>query len=139
MFKIGSQEVQTSKFVNGGILEWTQVWVCDAPERHYFCIDLDLLTGIAHLFIGLGFVSGFPSTQREEIQVAHHLEQALRAVGIIPLSKLSNTQVWITLEPISDQLQFCLSVLIWMAVGTPGLAERRIHRSVPADLPEIDV
>ena len=40
---------------------------------------------------------------------------------------------------ITDQLQFCLCVLIRMTVGTPRLTGQRFYRSIPANSPEVDV
>ena len=65
MFGVGGQEAQAGKLVNSGILEQTELGVCNTFAGHYLHIHLDPLAGIGHLLVGLGFVSVFLSAWRE--------------------------------------------------------------------------
>ena len=40
---------------------------------------------------------------------------------------------------VMDQLQFCLGVLVWVAVGPSGLTGQGIYCSIPTSTPEIDI
>jgi len=143
LFRVGSQEAQTGKFINGGVLVQAELRVCNTPAGHYFHIHLDPLAGIGHLLIGLRTVDLFLAGRREKPLLAHNPEQALRAAGITtlpqPVPQLHHTKVWIAAAHIPDQLQLRLCVLVGMAVGTSGLTGQRLHRSIPAGFPEADI
>ena len=139
MFRVGSQETQASKLVNGSILEQAQLWVCNASAGYYFHIHLDPLTGIGHLLIRLGFIRFFLLGSREQPQLSHNPEQALRAAGIAPLPQpvpqFHHAQVWITAAHVPDQFQLCLCMLVGVTARPPGLTGQRFapfRPSVPS-------
>lgn len=45
----------------------------------------------------------------------------------------------ITTTHIPEQLQFCLVILVWMAMRVLGLTDQGLHTSAPARLPKIDI
>lgn len=59
LFRVGSEETQTGKLINGCVLEQAALWVCNTFAGHYLHIYLNTLSGIGHLFVRLGFVSLF--------------------------------------------------------------------------------
>ena len=143
LLRIGSQEAQTGKFINGGVLVQAELRVCNTPAGHYFHIHLNPLAGIGHLLIRFWLICLLLAGWREKSQFAHNPEQALRAAGIPPLPQpapqFHHTKVWIAAAHIPDQLQLRLCVLVGMAVGTSGLTGQRLHRSIPAGFPEVDI
>ena len=59
LLRVGSQEAQAGKLVNGSILVQAQFRVGDAAAGDYLHIHLNTLAGIGHLLVGLGFISCF--------------------------------------------------------------------------------
>ena len=143
LLRVGSQEAQTGKLINGGVLVQAELRVCNTSAGHYFHIHLDPLAGIGHLLVRFGFARLFLLSCGKQAQFPHDPEQALRASGIAtlaqPVPQLHHTKVWIAAAHIPDQLQLRLCVLVGMAVGASGLAGQGLHRSIPAGLPEVDV
>ena len=107
LFRVGRQEAQAGKLVNGSILVQAQFWVCNTASGDHFHIHLDALAGISHLLIGLGFISWFLLFGWEQTQRSHDPEQALRAAGVAPLPQtvpqFHHTQGWIAAAHIPDQ------------------------------------
>ena len=126
LLRISPQETQTGELVNSRILEQAKLLVCNTPAGHYLHIYLYPLPWVRHLLVRLGFVCVFLLGLREQSQLAHDPEQALRAAGIAPLPQavpqFHHAQFGITAAHIPDQLQFCLGVLVWMTMGPPGSA-----------------
>ena len=140
---IGGQEAQAGEFIYGSVLEQAQLRVCNTPAGYDFHIHLDPLAWIGHLLVGLGFVRLFLLCRWKHPQLPHHPEQALRTACITPqpqpMPQFHHAKAGISAAQIPDEFEFCFCVLIWMAVGTPGLTGQRARRSVPAGLPEVDV
>ena len=143
MLRISRQKAQTGKLVNGSVLEQAQLRVCDTTLRNDFYIHLNPLAGIGHLFVGLWLVRAFLLFTGKQPQFPHDPEQAFRTTGVTTLSQtvpqLHHAQRGIAAAHISDQLQFCLSVLVWVTMRTSGLTGQGLHTSVPATLPEVDI
>ena len=143
LLRVSGEEAQTSELVHGGILEQTQLRVCDALARYHLHIHLDSLAGIGHLFIGLGFVWFFLFRNREHPQLPHHPEQTLRAARVStltqPMPQLHHTEGRITTAHIINEFQFLFCMLVWVTVRTSGLAGQRFHTAVPAGFPEVDI
>lgn len=76
-------------------------------------------------------------------QFPHDPEQAFRTTGVTTQSQtvpqLHHAQRGIAAAHISDQLQFCLSVLAWVTMRPSGLAGQGLHTAVPTALPEVDI
>ena len=140
---IGGQEAQAGEFIYGSVLEQAQLRVCNTPAGYDFHIHLDPLAWIGHLLVGLGLIRWFFLSCRKHPQLPHHPEQALRTACITPqpqpMPQFHHAKAGISAAQIPDKFEFCFCVLIWMAVGTPGLTGHRARRSVPAGLPEVDV
>ena len=140
---IGGQEAQAGEFIYGSVLEQAQLRVCNTPAGYDFHIHLDPLAWIGHLLVGLGLIRWFFLSCRKHPQLPHHPEQALRTACITPqpqpMPQFHYAEAGISAAQIPDKFEFCFCVLIWMAVGTPGLTGHRARRSVPAGLPEVDV
>lgn len=143
LLRVGSQEAQACKLINGGVLEQAQLRVRNAPAGYYFHIHLNTLARISHLFVRLGFIRFFLLGSRKQAQLSHDPEQAFRAAGIAtfpqPVPQLHHTQIRVAATHIPDQFQLRLRMLVGMAVGTSGLTGQRCHTSIPAGLPEVDV
>ena len=126
---IGGQKAEPGKLVNSGVLEKTQLRICDTATRDDLHIHLDSLAGIGHLLIGLWSIGLFLLLFWKHTQLAHHAEQALRPAGIPPLPQtvpqFYQAQGRIVAAHIPDLLQLRFCVLVGMAVRTPGLAEAR--------------
>ena len=143
LLRIGSQESQAGKLINSGILKQAQFWVSNALAGHHLHVHLNTLTWIGHLLVRLWFIHFFLRSSRKQPKFAHDSEQALRAAGIAsqpqPVPQLHHAEVGIAAAHIPNQLQFCLRMLIWMAMGTSGLTGQGFHRAIPSSLPEVDV
>ena len=126
VLRVGSQEAQAGKLVNGSILVQAQFRVGDAASGDHLHIHLDALAGIGHLLVGLGFISWFLLFRREQAQLSHDPEQALRSAGVAPLPQtvpqFHHAEAGVPAAHVPDQLQLRFRVLVWMAVGPPGLA-----------------
>ena len=59
LLRIGGQEAELGKLVNGGVLEQAQLRVCDTAARDHFHIYLDPLSWMGHLLIVLGDIRLF--------------------------------------------------------------------------------
>ena len=82
LLRVGGQEAQAGKLVNGSILVQAQFRVCDTASGDHLHIHLDPLAGIGHLLIRLWFVGGSLFRLWEQPQLPHHTEQAFRAAGV---------------------------------------------------------
>ncbi len=131
------------EFVDGGILEQMQFRVNNTPVGYDFHIHLDSLAWIGHLLVRFGFICFFLLCRWEQPQLVHPPKQAFWAAGIAPQPQLvpqrRRAKIRIAATHIPDQLELCLCMLVGMAVGPPGLAGQRSHRSVPAGLSEVEV
>ena len=107
LLRVGSQEAQAGKLVNGSILVQAQFRVCNTASGNHLHIHLNTLSGIGHLLVGFGFISWFLLFRREQAQLSHDPEQALRAAGIATLPQtvpqLHHAQVGIAAAHIPDQ------------------------------------
>lgn len=119
---------------------------CSSKSAMYFrgtTFTSTSLPWIGHLLVGLGFVGVFLCILQEHPQLPHNPEQALRAAGIAPLPypvpQFYHSKGWITAAHVLDQLEFCLCVLIGMAVRPSGLTDQRTDHPVPAGLPEVNI
>ena len=81
LLRVGGQEAQAGKLVNGSILVQAQFRVCDTASGDHLHIHLDPLAGIGHLLIRLWFVGGSLFRLWEQPQLPHHTEQALFVGG----------------------------------------------------------
>ena len=103
-----------------------QFRVCDTASGDHLHIHLDALAGIGHLLVRLWFVGGSLFRLWEQPQLPHHTEQAFRAAGVAPLPQavpqFHHAEVGVPAAHVPDQLQLRFRVLVWMAVGPPGLA-----------------
>ena len=126
LLRVGSQEAQAGELIDGGVLVQAQLRVGDAAAGDHLHIHLDPLTWIGHLLVGLGFISWFLLFRREQAQLSHDPEQALRAAGVAALPQtvpqLHHAEAGVPAAHVPDQLQLRFRVLIGMAVGPPGLA-----------------
>ena len=106
-------------------------------------IHLNTLARVGHLLIGLWFVVGFWLRLWKHAQPAHDAEESFGAAGIAALTQavpqFHHAQFGITAAHIPDQFQFCLGVLVGVAVRPPGLAGQRFQSSIPTGFPEVDV
>ena len=140
---IGCKETQTSKFINGGILEQPKFRISDAAAGNHLHVHLDPLSRISHLLVGLGFIGWFLFSLRKQAQLSHHPEQAFRTAGVAaltqPVPQFHHAQLWVPAAHVPDQLQLRLCVLVGMAVGPSGLTGQRLRRSIPACFPKVDV
>ena len=140
---ISGQEAEPGELIYCGVLEQVQLRVGDAAAGNYLHIHLDTLAGVGHLLVRFRNVSFFLLFPGKHPQFSHHAEQALGPAGITTFlqatPKLQQTQVRIAAAHVPDQLQLRFCVLVWMAVGTPGLAGQGLHAPVPACLPEVDI
>ena len=139
LLRVGGQEAQAGELVNSGVLVQAEFRVCDTASGDHLHIHLDTLAGIGHLLVGLGLVSWFLLFRREQPQLSHDPEQALRAAGIAPLPQpvpqFHHAEAGVPAAHVPDQLQLRLCVLVGMAVGPPGLAGQGLrvsHPSVPS-------
>ena len=143
LFRVGGQEAQACELVNGCVLVQAQLRVSNAATGDHLHIHLDTLAGIGHLLVGLWPVGGFLLFRREQAQLSHDPEQALRAAGIAPLPQtvpqFHHAETGVPAAHVPDQLEFRFCVLVGMAVGPPGLAAQGFHGSIPASLPEVDI
>ena len=143
LLRVGCEETQASELVNGGILEQTQLRVCDASAGNHFHIHLNPLSRIGHQLIGLWFVWFLLFRNREHPQLTHHPEQTLRAARVStltqPMPQLHHTEGRITTAHIINEFQFLFCMLVWVTVRTSGLAGQRFHTAVPAGFPEVDI
>ena len=82
LLRVGGQEAQAGKLVNGSILVQAQFRVCDTASGDHPHIHLDPLAGISHLLVRLWFVGGSLFRLWEQPQLPHRTEQAFRAAGV---------------------------------------------------------
>lgn len=140
---ISTQDTIAGILVNCRVLEKPFLLVCQAVSRYDLNVDLDPLSGVSHLLIRLwlGFLlfrllfdQSFPT---------HTTVQTFHRAGIPsfpqPMPQLGKAKLGIPAAHISNELEFFLCVLVWVAVRSSGLAGKRFHCSVPATTPEIDV
>ena len=85
LLRIGRQEAEPGKLVNGSILEQAQFWVRDTTARDDLHIHLDSFSWMSHLLVRLWCVCLFLLLLWKYPQLAHDAEQALRAAGIAAL------------------------------------------------------
>ena len=85
LLRIGRQEAEPGKLVNGSILEQAQFWVRDTTARDDLHIHLDSFSRMSHLLVRLWCVCLFLLLLWKHPQLAHDAEQALRAAGIAAL------------------------------------------------------
>jgi len=128
LLRVGGQEAQAGELVNGGVLKQAEFRVGNTVAGDHLHIHLDTLAGIGHLLVGLWLAGRFLLFRREQPQLSHYPEQALRAAGVAALSQpvpqLHHTQLGISPTHVPDQLQLRLCVLVGMAVGPPGAARQ---------------
>ena len=128
LLRVGGQEAQAGELVNGGVLKQAEFRVGNTVAGDHLHIHLDTLAGIGHLLVGLWLAGRFLLFRREQPQLSHYPEQALRAAGVAALSQpvpqLHHTQLGISPAHVPDQLQLRLCVLVGMAVGPPGAARQ---------------
>lgn len=140
---IGGQKAEPGELINGSVLEQAQLRIGNAAARDYLHIYLDPLPRISHLLIRFWNISLFLLLLRKHAQLTHDTKQTLGPAGITSLfeavPQFHQTQGRIAAAHIPDELQFCFCVLVWMAVGTPGLAGQGLHTSIPASPPEVDI
>ena len=143
LLRIGGEEAQARKLVDGGVLEQPKLRIRDAFARHDLHIHLHALSGMGHLLVWLGFVCIFRLFARKQPHFTHDTEQALRTAGVAPLPQpvpqFDHAQFGISATHVTDELQLGLCVLVGMAVGPSGLAGQGRHTTIPALLPEVDV
>lgn len=65
LLRIGSQESQAGKLVNGGVLVEAKLRVCNTFARDHLHIHLNTLAWIGHLFIRFGFIRFFLGSSRK--------------------------------------------------------------------------
>ena len=115
----------------------------DTGSGNHLHIHLNALSGMGHLLVRLRFVRLFRLFWRKHTHFAHDAEQTFRTACIAALPqtvpKLDHAQFGISAAHVTDELQFGLRVLVWMAVGASGLAGQGCHTSILALLPEIDI
>ncbi len=106
LFGIGAKEAEAGELVNGSVLEQAQLWVSNAGAWNHLHINLNALTGIKHLFVGLGLMDLARFGRWEHPQLAHGTKQAFRTTGIASFAeavpKLDHAQRWITTAHILD-------------------------------------
>ena len=143
LLRVGGQEAQACKLINGSILEQAQLRVSDAAAGDHLHIYLNPLAGIGHLLVGLWLAGRFLLFGWEQPQLSHDPEQALRAAGIAtlpqPVPQFHHAEAGVPAAHVPDQLQLCLCMLVRVSVGPPGLAGQGFHGSIPARLPEVDI
>lgn len=143
LLRVGGQKAEPGELVNGSVLEQAQLWICNAAARDYLHIYLDSLSGIGHLLVRFWNISLFLLLPRKHTQLTHDTEQALGPAGITPqlqaVPQLHQSKARVAAAHVPDQLQFCLCVLVWMAVGPPRLTGQGLHTSIPAGPPEVDI
>lgn len=143
LFRVGRKETEPGELVNCGILKQAQLRVSDAAAGNDFHIHLDYFPRMSHLLVRFWRVSLFLLLLWEHAQFAHDSKQALGPPGIAALfqsmPQFHQTKMRVTAAHIPDQLQLCLCMLVWMAVGPSGLAGQGFRTPIPAGTPEADI
>ena len=125
LFGIGGEKPQTRELINSGVLKQTQLRIGNTAARNDFYVYLNPLTGIGHLLVRLGLVGCFGFRLWEQAHFPHDPKNAFGTSGITslaePVPEFHHAQIGIAAAHILYQLQFCLGVLVRMAVRTPGL------------------
>ena len=105
--------------------------------------DLDALTGVLHLFIGLGRVLLPGFFLRCQSFASENAPQTFDAAAVSPLAQAApefyDTELGIAAAHVPDELQLRFRMLVRMTVRATRPACRRFNATVVYRLPEIDV
>ena len=108
LLRVGGQEAQTGKLVNGGVLEQAKLRICNTAAGNDLHIYLHALSGTGHLLVRLGFVCIFRLFGRKQPHFAHDTEQTLWTAGVAALPQtvpqLDHAQRRIAAAHIADEL-----------------------------------
>lgn len=145
------QITKTAVFINKGVLvvvtaTLLSILCCfsnKAHRRNVFHIDLNLLTGIPHLFIRLWNILRVRQLDRSTADPAQQLIQPGDRSGVAASAKFDpeyyQAVVWVPPAHILYQRDLSLCVLIWVTVRTVGAVCQRVYVSVVFLLPTIDI
>lgn len=128
MLRVGGEEAQTGILVDCGVLEKSKLRVSNTAPGNYFYIYLYALPRVLHLLVRFWYILLLWLFRREHPHSSHYTEQALRAAGITSLvetmPKLYHPQLRVSAAYIFNELYFILCMLVWVPVGSSGLASK---------------
>lgn len=114
-----------------------------AGRRDEFNVDLNALAGILHLLVRLRDILGIWQFDRHLAVPGKNTIQAGDGARIAALAQLDpehyQTGVGVPAAHISNQLQLCFCMLVWVAVGPVRAVCQRSQRSVVALLPAVNI
>ena len=143
LFRVSAEIPEAGILVDRGILEKAFFWVCKAAQRNDLDVDLDPLTRMIHLFIGLRFSFLLFLWRREHPELTHDPVQALRAAGIASFAKsvpeLYHSEIRVSAAHTLNERDLLGRVFIGMMMRASGLAGERGQRTVPALAPKVDI
>lgn len=115
----------------------------DAGGWNMLDIDLDALTRIEHLFVGLWDILGVRRLLRNHALSFEKTVKTGNRARVAPLPEFEpkdyQSGMWITAAHIGNELGLRLRMLIGMMVRAPGTITKRVYGTVITAFPAVDV
>ena len=142
LFLVCAKHPHSRVFVYRGVLKEAKTVGDDALSGNGLHVDLDALTGISHLLIGLGDILLLWTGSGEHIEFSHGAEQGYQAASISspsePSPQLRHPKPRIPPPHISDQLDLGVGMLSGVTMWAAGLGCQGFDRPIVPTAPEVD-